>query len=295
MRVDVVIPTTRPQGVARLLAALDGFEGRVIVVDGNGIAPAAARNIGWRRSLAQWVCFLDDEVIPEAGWERTLRAELARAGEDVAGVQGRIVVPMPRRRRPTDWEREVGALEGAAWATADMAYRRGALERVGGFDERLRSVSREDADLALRVMAQGMRLIRGRRRVVHPVGPAGPWVSVARQRGTADDVLMRATHGRDWRIRARVPEGALRRHMAATVAGTVAVTLLAGGRRRPAAVAGAAWLALTAVFGARRIAPGPRNPREVATMLATSVAIPPAAAAWWLVGHLRQRRRHRGI
>ena len=38
-----------------------------------------------------------------------------------------------------------------------MAYRRAALAAVGGFDERFPRAFREDADLALRMMAAGWR------------------------------------------------------------------------------------------------------------------------------------------
>lgn len=290
MSVDVVIPTTRPEGLARLRASLGDFDGRVIVVDGRGIGPAAARNRGWRSSDADWVCFLDDDVVPEPRWAERLREELAAAPADVAGVQGRIVVPLPRDRRPTDRERNVAGLQRARWATADMAYRRAVLVSVGGFDERFRRAYREDADLALRVMAAGHRLARGDRAVLHPVGPAGWWSSVTRQRGNADDVLMDVVHGRGWRARAEAPAGLLRRHVAATAAGVAAAGLLAAGRPRTAAVPGAAWFLLTGAFAARRIAPGPGGAGELGTMLATSFAIPPAASWWRLVGLWRCRR-----
>lgn len=290
MRVDVVVPTTRPDGLARLREALGDFGGRVIVVDGRGIGPAAARNIGWRASRADWVCFLDDDVVPEPRWADRLRDELAAVPPDVGGVQGRIVVPLPRERRPTDRERNVAGLQDARWATADMAYRRAVLERVGGFDERFRRAYREDADLALRVMAAGLRLVRGERAVLHPVGPAGAWASVSRQRGNADDVLMRAAHGPSWRERAGAPAGLLRRHLATTALGAAAVVLAASGRPRAAMAPAAGWAALTGAFAARRIAPGPADAGEVATMVATSVAIPPAASWWWLAGLWRHRR-----
>ncbi|MEU4428064.1 transferase, partial [Actinoplanes sp. NPDC024001] len=64
------------------------------------------------------------------------------------------------------------------------------------------------------------------------------------------------------------------------------------GRRGWSAAAGAAaaaWAAGTAEFAAARIVPGPRDPREVTTMLVTSVAIPPAAVTHWLRGWLHWR------
>jgi histidinol-phosphate phosphatase family protein len=221
------------------------------------------------------VVFLDDDVLPTASWRGDLEADLAAAGDDVGAVQGRITVPLPPR--PTDWERNVGGLASARWATADMAYRRSALAAVGGFDERFPRAYREDADLGLRVVAAGWRIVDGRRTVEHPVGRAPAWVSLAKQAGNADDVLMRALHGRGWRDRAGVPRGRRPRHLALALAGALA---------RRSRLAAAAWALGTAELAWARIAPGPRTPRELATMLWTSALLPFAATAWWLRGWL---------
>ena len=100
-----------------------------------------------------------------------LAADLAAAGPDVAGVQGRVVVPLPADRRPTDWERNTRGLERARWATADLAYRRAALEAAGGFDERFPRAYREDADLGLRITAAGRRIVTGERSGPAPGAP----------------------------------------------------------------------------------------------------------------------------
>src|ERR687885_130646 len=101
-------------------------------------------------------------------WCAALERDLSELPWDVAGSQGRVRVPLPRGRRPTDWERNVAGLERARWATADMAYRRSVLEELGGFDERFPRAYREDADLALRAIAAGYSLVRGTRTVDHP-------------------------------------------------------------------------------------------------------------------------------
>jgi histidinol-phosphate phosphatase family protein len=193
-------------------------------------------------------------------------------------------VPLPADRRPTDWERHVTGLERARWATADMAYRRAVLAFVRGFDERFPRAYREDADLALRVRAAGYRLDVGGRRVTHPVRVAGPWVSVRMQAGNADDALMRALHGRAWRRRAGISRGRRPTHLAISAALGIAVATAFAGRRALAATAALAWLAGTAEFAWRRLAPGPRTPRETAIMLLTSTAIPVAASYHWLRG-----------
>ena len=312
---DIVVPTVGRPSLAALLDALAAGEGpqperifvvadtertaiavpaglrsRVELLSGRAAGPAAARNVGWRAGRAPWVVFLDDDVVPERDWLVRLAEDLAGAAPDVGGNQGRIVVPLPLDRRPTDWERNVKALEGARWATADMAYRRAALAAVGGFDERFGRAYREDADLALRVMRTGRRLERGQRIVVHPVRPADRWVSVRTQAGNADDVLMRALHGRGWRAAAGAPAGRARRHGATTAAGIAALGLLATRRPGAAGAAGLAWLAGTLELASARIAPGPRTADEIAAMVATSALVPPAATFHRLRGVLRLPR-----
>ncbi len=283
-RVKVMVVDDRPEG-----ADLDLPDG-VRVLRSWGGGPAAARNTGWRATDAAWVAFLDDDVLPSADWVSLLERDLAACDADVGASQGRLRVPLPADRRPTDWERSTAGLETAVWATADMAYRRAALEDVGGFDERFPRAYREDADLGLRVVEAGWRIERGARTVDHPVRPTSWRQSIRSQHGNADDVLMRALHGRDWRSRASVPAGRRPWHLATTAA------LLATASPRTRVLGGVTWAVLTADFARRRIAPGPRTPAEVATMAGTSAVLPVAATWWWLVGwarlpgHLRRGR-----
>jgi HAD superfamily hydrolase (TIGR01662 family) len=316
MTYDVVIPTVGRPSLARLLDGLaaqpEPLPERIWLVDDRpaastapltshteakgallaratvlrtaGRGPAAARNAGWRASGADWIAFLDDDVVPTVGWTAALASDLDAAGPGVAGVQGRIVVPLPPDRRPTDWERNVAGLERAQWATADMAYRRAALRQVGGFDERFRRNYREDADLGLRIVENGWTIVRGRRTIVHPVGPAGPGVSLRAQAGNADDALMRAIHGKDWRQRAGAPAGRLPRHAATATAALLSLAAQSVGARRTAKAAAAAWAAGTLELATTRIAPGPKTPRELATMATTSAAIPFVAVGQRLRG-----------
>jgi hypothetical protein len=316
---DLVIPTVGRPALGRLLASLAAQTGplparivvaddrrdrrvpldltpagalaaRITVVPSGGRGPAAARNAGWVRCRTPWVAFLDDDVVAPPDWTAGLVRDVLGAGPRVAGVTGRVTVPLPADRRPTDRERGVAGLRDALWITADIAYRRDVLETVGGFDERFPRAYREDADIALRVRDAGYVVAPGLRRIVHPVGPAGPLASVRAQRGNADDMLMRALHGPDWRHRAGAGRGSKGHH-----AGLMAVLFLAGGalaarRRRAAGAALLVWAGGTVRFAARRIAPGPRTPAEVGTMLVTSALIPPAATWHAARGWVRARR-----
>ncbi|MEW6268433.1 MAG: HAD-IIIA family hydrolase [Thermodesulfobacteriota bacterium] len=283
-RITLVDDRRTPRGELVRAALSERFGDRLRVVRGAARGPAAARNVGWLGAEAPWVAFLDDDVVPARDWLPRLHHDLARLPDDVVGSQGRIVVPRPLGRRPTDWERNVIALERARWATADLAYRRSALAAAGGFDERFPRAYREDADLGLRLTRRGRRIVRGQRRVFHPARPAGFWVSVRRQAGNADDALMRALHGPGWRDPAGAPPGRRAWHVATTLAALGAVAGVASRRRALTRVGGALWLLATADFAWRRIAPGPRTAREIARMCSTSTILPLAATFHWLRG-----------
>ncbi|MQM25633.1 HAD-IIIA family hydrolase [Glycomyces albidus] len=290
--VTVVVPTVGRASLETLLSALAAAEGpppeRVVLVDdrpepgplrvpdlpfphvvlrSGGRGPAAARNTGWRAADTEWVAFLDDDVVPGADWFARLHADLKDLGEQDAGSQGCIEVPVPVDRRPTDAERRTLALEHARWITADMAYRRSALEAVGGFDERFKRAFREDTDLALRIVDSGLRIAEGRRRSRHPVRPGGFLSSVRDQIGNADNALMRAKHGATWRRRAGEQRSRFPGHLTTTALGV-------------AALAGAIG---------RRITPGPRNAGEIADLAVSSALIPPVAVAWNVIGTIRHR------
>jgi len=292
---DVVIPTAGRDSLGRLMNSLEAGVGprpqRVIVVrDRMGRGPAWARNVGWRQATADWVTFLDDDIVLPTGWPARLADDLNDLGAQVAGSQGQIRVPLPPDLRPTDWERNVRGLEDAHWATADMAYRRTALAAVGGFDERFKRAYREDADIGLRLTEAGFEIRRGARHIVHPVRSADRAVSLRLQAGNADDALMRAVHGRGWRARAGAPRGRLPGHALTMAAGLAAAGALAAGRPRVATMGASAWAATTAQFAWRRIAPGPRTPHEILTMAWTSVLMPPVAVLHRIRGELRARR-----
>ncbi|CAN5134432.1 HAD-IIIA family hydrolase [soil metagenome] len=287
---DVILVDDRARAAMPLLPHGPPVGLHVDIVRGRAGGPASARNLGWRAGTREWAVFLDDDVVPEPGWAAALAEDLARCETDVAATQGRLSVPLPAGRRPTDWERNVAGLERARWATADMAYRRRALVAVGGFDERFPRAYREDADLGLRVVDAGWRIVPGERRTSHPVRPA-PWhVSVGKQAGNADDALMDQLHGRDWRRCAGAPPGRRRRHLSVATAAGVAIAGAVGGQRRLVVAGVAAWAVGTGELAWKRIGSGPRTAGEIAAMAATSVALPFAATGHWLAGLPRARR-----
>lgn len=287
---EVLVVDDRPGPHADLAVPDSTVPVRVLRSYGRG--PAAARNTGWCAAASDWIAFLDDDVRPAPDWRTALTSDLERCGSDVAASTAQIVVPPPEGRRPTDDERNTLGLADAQWITADVAYRRTVLAEVGGFDERFPRAYREDSDLALRVINAGYRITAGSRSTEHPVrDPEGDhWTaSVRRQRGNADDAVMRARHGRDWRRRTSAGRGRFGRYAATTGAAVTAIGLLVSGRRRAAMVPTAAWVAVTGRFALQRILPGPRTRTEIGRMLISSAAIPPVAVYHRLRGEYAAR------
>ncbi len=273
------------------LGALDDdLRARITVLAGKAAGPASARNVGWRASRAPWIAFVDDDVVVGERWLEELAHDLRDAARDVAGSQGRITVPLPSGRRPTDWERNVAALETSQWITADCAYRRSELLAVGGFDERFRRAYREDADIALRIVARGKRIVPGARRAQHPPRPG----RLERQRPAAGRQRRRradASRCTD-AIGARAPA---RRAVRSARTRRPSRPHRSRSRSRSRAAAanprlcGAAYALLAARFAWRRIAPGPRTPHEIGAMALTSLVIPFAAVMHRLRGIARVR------
>ncbi|HYZ66263.1 MAG TPA: HAD-IIIA family hydrolase [Mycobacterium sp.] len=326
---SIVIPTIGRESVHRLLAELEGQAGaaqrhgqaglrpaEVILVDdranwesplqtstglpvnvlrSGGRGPAAARNLGWRAAHSAWVCFLDDDVVPQPNWLAAIADDLAAAeAAGAVGSQAIIEVPRVGGRRATDDERRTQRLAGAKWITADMAYRRSALVAVGGFDERFPRAYREDSDLALRITLEGNSIALGSRRSTHPVSTATLFSSVRAQIGNRDDALMRRKHGRRWRSAIGEGRGRLPSHALTCAAAVTALIALIAGRWRVARVAGGLWAALTAEFSARRFWAGPHTLIEATRMLITSALIPAAAVTHRIRGEwaFRSARRN---
>ncbi len=316
VRVSVVAPTNRrPDLLDRCLAALlaqdiDSCDYEVIVVDDaacdvtrqqierwasrgaayghtvrylpatGGRGPAAARNRGWRAARAPIIAFTDDDCVPTPGW---LRAGLTACAPDVAGIMGRIVVPVPHRS--TDYERDAARISTAEFVTANCFYRRAVLAAAGGFDERFTAAWREDSDLFFTLMECGARLAHAPDAVVvHPIRPARWGVSLAQQRKSMFNALLYKKHPALYRRRIQAAPPWC--YYVAVAALLTAAAAHARQRRACALVAGCVWVIVTARFCARRLRGTSHAPRHVAEMAVTSAFIPPLAIYWRLRGAL---------
>jgi cellulose synthase/poly-beta-1,6-N-acetylglucosamine synthase-like glycosyltransferase len=132
----------------------------VILLEGEGRGPGAARNLGYRHASHAFVWFVDADCVAEPDALDKLMPEMMdpKVGA-VSGSYGNMrpnsllacliheeIVERHRRMRG-----DVDFL-----ATFNVVYRRDALQKVGGFDERF--LKGQDAELSWRVMAAGYRL-----------------------------------------------------------------------------------------------------------------------------------------
>jgi len=129
---------------------------RVVVEPRPGVYPA--RNTGIAVTSAPIVAFTDADCLPEPQWLRLLVAPFANDG--VVGAGGDIL-PIEVRTAVHRWalERELFSQRKnfehgflPCFATGNAAYRRSALDAVGGFDDTL--ISGGDVDLSWRIQQQ---------------------------------------------------------------------------------------------------------------------------------------------
>jgi glycosyltransferase involved in cell wall biosynthesis len=189
--VSVVISTKdRPERLARQLEALraqtvapERFE-VIVVDDGSGretaallereaaawpalrvirrdvsAGPATGRNEGWRAAQAPLVAFTDDDCEAAPEW----LGALLQAAETHPGaiLQGRIL-PIPAEEAsfgPFSHTIRIEELS-RGFETANIAYPRALLERLGGFDaESYSKPGGEDTDLAWKAIGEGVQAV----------------------------------------------------------------------------------------------------------------------------------------
>ena len=113
--------------------------------------PAGARNRGWETADSPVIAFTDDDTVPRPDWLVEGYQVILASPKHLAAT-GRVIVPLPRDRAPTDYEKDLAQLGTAEFVTANCFVRRSALEAIGGFDERFTSAWREDSDLQFTLM-----------------------------------------------------------------------------------------------------------------------------------------------
>lgn len=149
-RFEVVVVRAPDSAEGALTPAPPGLMVRELVSAKAGTA--AQRNVGWRAARAPIVAFTDDDCRPDETWLEEL---LAAEPSDQRIVQGRTDVDPHERHLLFGLARTVTNSQESGWyETCNIAYARGLLERLGGFDETFTFLG-EDADLGMRARGAG--------------------------------------------------------------------------------------------------------------------------------------------
>ena len=197
---SVVVPTfDRPAALARCLDALEELDYprdrlEVVIVDDGSRAPAVvgarrvrvrvhrcarggparARNVGARIAAGEYVAFTDDDCRPAPGWLSGLAAALAAHPDGGAG--GPVVNALAANPCAEASQLLVSflyeyynadPLHARFFATSNLAFRRDAFLRAGGFDTRYRLAAGEDRELCDRWTAANRPLVFAPGAVVH--------------------------------------------------------------------------------------------------------------------------------
>jgi glycosyltransferase involved in cell wall biosynthesis len=138
----VVVDDGAPDATAAVVAARPAVR---YATHGEGRGLNAARNTGLQTSQAELIAFVDDDVLVPPGWLDALVSGSRRhsAAEAFGGpIRARFEGRTPRgcgREEPPITTLDLGTEDceaTKAWG-ANFAVRRGAVERVGPFDERI--------------------------------------------------------------------------------------------------------------------------------------------------------------
>jgi len=132
------------------------------------LGPASARNLGIRNARASIIAMTDSDTIPAPDWLSKLVAALD-ANPNASGVEGKVIAKNAGEFDPIG--EGPSNLEGGVFLTCNCAYRRDALDRVGGFDESFPYPAYEDTDLAARVTEIGTIVWQPEAVVFHPERP----------------------------------------------------------------------------------------------------------------------------
>jgi GT2 family glycosyltransferase len=175
-QISVIIPTrARPGDLARCLESLAPERQGIVAADAEFIVtddmrgntaeelvrakfpwvrwtqgpargPAANRNHAARIAAGEWVAFIDDDCIADAGWLRALLALAGRPGLDV--IEGRTEMPVEVQHPFTHG---VENLTGGVFWSCNLAVRKERFLALGGFDEEFLQPFGEDMEFAWRM------------------------------------------------------------------------------------------------------------------------------------------------
>ena len=187
----IVSDDGRTNGARRVVAEFPAVQW----MQGPRRGPAANRNCGARQAKGEWLVFLDDDCLPDAGW---LAGYREAAAKDVEVLEGRTECPL---EDGFEFYEIVENLRGGAFWSCNLAVRRARFEELGGFDEDFTRACAEDMEFAWRMRKRGLRskFVPGAL-VLHPPRWMGAWDLMKRTAAHRWVLLYRLKTGQGPRI-----------------------------------------------------------------------------------------------
>jgi GT2 family glycosyltransferase len=168
----LLIDDASPEPIARVLSEFEHSLDIQCIRQPWRQGPAAARNRGIAAARSPLIAFTDNDCVVQPSWARELTAHLQDASPKVAGVGGRtLAVGHDIFSRYYSYHKLLDPyLHQGRYlyvVTANCAFRRSALEEVGGFDEELRQPGGEDPGVCFKLLERGYVLNYRPEAVVH--------------------------------------------------------------------------------------------------------------------------------
>jgi cellulose synthase/poly-beta-1,6-N-acetylglucosamine synthase-like glycosyltransferase len=176
----VLVDDASPEPVASLQKHFETRLELVCLRQPTRRGPAAARNRGIAAARHPFIAFTDNDCVVQPSWGRELTTYLRDAPATVAGVGGRtLAVEADVFSRYYSYHKLLDPYPHQGGylyvVTANCAFRRSALEEVGGFDEDMRHPGGEDPGLCFKLLTRGYLLHYRKEALVHHHYRPGLW------------------------------------------------------------------------------------------------------------------------
>ncbi|MCE7064929.1 glycosyltransferase family 2 protein [Dyadobacter sp. CY326] len=248
--------------------------------------PAAARNLGWRKSAGELIVFTDDDCIPASSWLDAYWSAFHLRGKLLIGFTGKVEVPVPER--PTDYQKNVAHLSTAEFITANCACSRAALELVGGFDEDFPIAWREDSELQFKLLKEQLPIVHVREALVcHPARAASWGTSIRDQQKSMFNALLFKKHPDLYR--SKIASGPVWNYYSIIAATLLAFVGLIIHAKALVIAAFVVWAIAVVSFIIKRLKGTDVSFSHRAEMIITSLVIPYLSVYWTLRGALRYK------
>jgi glycosyltransferase involved in cell wall biosynthesis len=240
--------------------------------------PAAARNLGVKKTTTEYIAFTDDDCIPDSSW-LAYGLEMFEKGHHA--FAGKIIVPIPQN--PTDADISLSHLETASFVTANAFCTKKLFQNVGGFSEEFTLAWREDSDLEFKIREAGYFVASTKRAVViHPPKPTFWGISVFEQKKAMFNALLYKKHKNLYKkyIQPLPPL----HYYAIVISAICFISSLFIKNNALVFFSVFFWTYLTVRFMIKRIKPVQKSFVHISDIVVSSILIPPFAIFWRLKG-----------